>query len=115
MKMPLKLTESQIDSACLSYDHSFNLEKDPHSIMKIGYNETERNLLRWQMKSMYDAIRKELCETKNSLTGYEVDLLTYDYGAASYDADVVDHPDRLLADLGVTYQHRYTNSASNQT
>lgn len=66
------LTPEQIDSICLSYRHDFGLDRlDFGQIVSSGMTEEERNLLRFQVKEIYHAIRKEL-----SLDGLLKDIST---------------------------------------
>ena len=61
------LTPEQIDSICLSYRHDFCLDRfDFGPIISAGMTEEERNILRFQVKEIYHAIRKEL-----SLNGFQ--------------------------------------------
>lgn len=56
-----ELTPEQIDSICLSYRHDFGLDRfEVGPIISSGMTEEERNILRFQVKEIYHAIRKEL-------------------------------------------------------
>ena len=56
-----ELSPEQIDSICLSYRHDFGLDKpDFGPTISAGMTENERNILRFQIKEIYHAIRKEL-------------------------------------------------------
>jgi len=74
LNFPPELSDKQINSICLSYRHDFSLEKNTEIEKETGFpssgtTEKEREDLRFLVKEIYHAIRKELFYIENPLEG----------------------------------------------